>query len=324
MMFFLVYPIGLVLAEYGLHYWGMGTADLVIAVISAVVVFIIWAEPGIVLTVSGAEAAIAIADKTTRSHVVDEVKKIFFKDGWYLAVLKNVLLASIFLPYVLGTLPLGVTPAAFFGLLGAVMFLGVCIWKWPTVFAGHKGKRIAFGYAVVTIVFWLLSLVPGPVWVKYMPGGWDPSIAKPTKTEDAVYRLEKTRREMADADRAKELDRITKEKILSGKGLSPADGRFIAEAKRVESSEKSGLQMQTCLPISSSEVHRCVLSEKPRIFTAESLASAEAVEFCIIRPTAADAYVSRKVGVNKFEVVSTTGTYEIEYKAMRAPCPDKL
>ena len=88
--------------------------------------------------------------------------------------------------------------------------------------------------------------------------------------------------------------------------------------------EKSGSQKQACLPISSTEVRRCMLSEKPLIFTTEQLAYAEALEFCIVRPMESSPYESKKIGLNTFEVRSTNGMYQIEYKAMKGPCPNKF
>jgi hypothetical protein len=80
---------------------------------------------------------------------------------------------------------------------------------------------------------------------------------------------------------------------------------------------------QACSPISDAKVHRCVLNERPQVFTTEQLAYSEALEFCIVRPTGT-AYESKKVGPNSFEVRSTNGTFPIEYKLLKGNCPDKF
>ncbi|MDP2655342.1 MAG: hypothetical protein Q8P17_02145 [bacterium] len=80
---------------------------------------------------------------------------------------------------------------------------------------------------------------------------------------------------------------------------------------------------QACSPISDAKVHRCVISERPRVFTTEQLAYSEALEFCIVRPTGTS-YESKKVGPNSFEVKSASGTFPIEYKLLRGNCPDKF
>lgn len=80
---------------------------------------------------------------------------------------------------------------------------------------------------------------------------------------------------------------------------------------------------QGCSPISNAKVHRCVLNERPQVFTTEQLAYSEALEFCIVRPTGTS-YESKKVGPNSFEVRSASGTFPIEYKLLKGNCPDKF
>ena len=90
-----------------------------------------------------------------------------------------------------------------------------------------------------------------------------------------------------------------------------------------ESSSSSQQAQLVCAPISDTEVHRCVLTERPTIFTTERLVYSEVLEFCIVRQTGG-LFESKKIGPNTFEVRSISGALPIEYKALRGPCPDKF
>lgn len=90
-----------------------------------------------------------------------------------------------------------------------------------------------------------------------------------------------------------------------------------------EALDTSQQAQQACSPISDAKVHRCVINERPQVFTTEQLAYSEALEFCIVRPTGTS-YESKKVGPNSFEVRSASGTFPIEYKLLRGNCPDKF
>jgi hypothetical protein len=134
---------------------------------------------------------------------------------------------------------------------------------WPDIFTGTRGRRLIYAFAVCVIAVSLGSLVPGPTWKKWT--GWDPLTAKTTSADEAIYRLERVQREMADADRAAELERITK-KITRREALTAAEERFIVEVKHPQSNEKppvSKPQAAMKAPvIECTKAHHCILREQ--------------------------------------------------------------
>lgn len=90
-----------------------------------------------------------------------------------------------------------------------------------------------------------------------------------------------------------------------------------------EASREKPSLASTCLPFSSTEVHRCTLSEKPQVFTAEKIAYGEVLNFCIVKPRDGS-YQAKQIGPNTFEIKSEHGALPIEYKLLGGACPDQF
>jgi len=205
--------------------YGLKWPSLLFAIVFSIAAVYVWAKPLHILIVAGAGLANRIAGDPTLADEVENILKT------YLEILKWVLLVGMTFLLITGTISFKENPGAFLSLLVALSVVGLLKWMWPKIFSGALGRRIIYGYAILVVVLSFGSLIPGPVWVKYMPYGWDPTNAKPTDTEDALYRLKRARRERDDANRAKELVSIT-ERVKRGDPLTDVDLRIIAEAEQ--------------------------------------------------------------------------------------------
>ncbi|MBI4065847.1 hypothetical protein HY412_01470 [Candidatus Kaiserbacteria bacterium] len=213
--------------------FGLRWPSLLIAIFFGITAVYLWAKPLHILVVAG----VGLAKKViTDATLADEVEKVLEK---YLDILKWVLLVVVTFLFFTGTVSFRGSMGSILPILVGLGVVGILMWMWPKVFSGTWGRRIVYGYAILVIVLSFGSLVPGPVWVKYMPYGWDPTNAKPTNTEEALYRLSQKRLEIADADRATELNRITN-KVDRREALTKAEERFIADAERSQSKKDSG------------------------------------------------------------------------------------
>lgn len=212
--------------------FGWTAPSLVLAIVFAIVALYLWAKPLHILIVAGFGLANRITGDPT---LADEVEKVFEK---YLNLLKWVLLVGVTFLFITGTISFKENPGAVLPFLVALGVIGLFKWLWPNVFPGATGRKVVYGYAILVVALSLGSLIPGAVWVKYMPYGWDPLTAKPTDTEEALYRLNQKRREIADADRATELNRITS-KVDRREALTQSEERFIADAERSQSKKDS-------------------------------------------------------------------------------------
>lgn len=208
---------------------GWTTPSLVLAIVFAIAAVYMWAKPLHILVVAGTGLARSIA---TDAALAIEVKGVL---RTYLSFLKWVLLAGVTFLFITGTVPFKEHPGTILPILVALGVIGLFTWAWPKLFVGTWGRKIIYGFAVVIVAYSFGNLIPGAVWAKYT--GWDPATAKPTATADRLYRLDKTERELADADRAKELERIT-EKVKRHEDLSPSDKEVVAKARQSQVSEK--------------------------------------------------------------------------------------
>lgn len=213
--------------------FGWKLPSLLFALVFAIVAFYVWAKPLHVLGVAGTGL---VAKIVTHADIATEVEKVL---GIYLELLKWVLIVGGVFLLTTGTFSFKGNPVAGLSLLVSLGVVGLFIWKWPDVFVGTWGRRFFYTSALLIAIFSFMSIIPGPVWTKYT--GWDPLTAKPTNTEEALYRLNQKRREIADTDRATELERITG-KIIRHEALTQAEERFIAEAEQVQSNKKSSSQ----------------------------------------------------------------------------------
>jgi hypothetical protein len=80
---------------------------------------------------------------------------------------------------------------------------------------------------------------------------------------------------------------------------------------------------RSCQPVSDNEIRRCILGEKPTVFTTERLTYSKVLNFCVVKPTGAS-YESKQVGPNTWEIWTTKGALPIEYKLLEGSCPDKF
>jgi hypothetical protein len=82
-------------------------------------------------------------------------------------------------------------------------------------------------------------------------------------------------------------------------------------------------QEQTCLPVSDNKVRRCVIGEKPTMFTTERLEYSRYLEFCVGKPADGE-YQSKQTGSKTWLIWSTKGPLPIEYKLLEGSCPNKF
>lgn len=89
--------------------------------------------------------------------------------------------------------------------------------------------------------------------------------------------------------------------------------------------EKSPSQQaqNRCLPFSSTEVHKCLLTEKAVILTADQLTYENEFEFCVVKPDKGS-YHAERIRPNTFEIRSTDGVLPIEYKLLNGSCPNRF
>lgn len=234
--------------------------SLLLAIFFAIAALFLWAKPAHILSVASAGVAKKII---THKNLLDEVMDIL-ED--YLAFLKWFLVLSITFLFFMGTLSFQANPKALPAILVAAGIMWAFTWMWPHIFQGTWGRRLIYSYAVAIIAISFGSLIPGPVWVKYTH--WDPVTAKPTSTEESLYKLNRARQDIADADRAKELERITT-KVNSREALTAAEERFIVEAQRSQSNEKPQVSkpqaapaLTICPNASAQETHTCVVTNE--------------------------------------------------------------
>lgn len=202
---------------------GLTTPSLVLAIVFAIVAVYVWAKPLHILVVAGAGLARSIATDAALAVEVEEVLRT------YLSFLKWVLLAGVTFLFITGTISFKEHPGTVLPILVALGVYGLFTWAWPDVFTGTWGRRLVYWYAILVIALSFGNLIPGAVWAKYT--GWDPTTVKPTATADKLYRLDKTERERDDADRAKELERIT-DKIKRHEELTEAEEQFVIKARQ--------------------------------------------------------------------------------------------
>lgn len=206
---------------------GWKIPSLVLAIVFAIAAAYMWAKPLNILAVAGAGGVWGLANRIAGdATIVGEIEGALRA---YISFLKWVLLAGVTFLFITGTLSFRENPGAVLPLIVALGVIGLLAWMWPKMFAGVLGRKLLYWYAMIIIVVSLGSLIPGSMWKKHI--GWDPATTKTTSTEDGLYRLDRTRREMADTDRAKELERIT-DKIRRREALTQAEEHFIAGSRR--------------------------------------------------------------------------------------------
>lgn len=89
------------------------------------------------------------------------------------------------------------------------------------------------------------------------------------------------------------------------------------------------VQQQTCLPFSSSQLNRCVITEKAVDLTTEEKTYAGEFEFCYLKPDHGSLDI-QQIGVNTFRFRSTGGAFPIQYKMIKreslidGKCPGKF
>jgi|SRR3989344_4678741 len=88
--------------------------------------------------------------------------------------------------------------------------------------------------------------------------------------------------------------------------------------------ESSPQQMvAVCPPVSDKEVRRCVIGEKPTVFTTELLQYFRVLKFCVVKPSDGE-YRSRQTSSKSWLIWSTKGPLPIEYKLLEGSCPDSF
>ena len=83
-------------------------------------------------------------------------------------------------------------------------------------------------------------------------------------------------------------------------------------------------QRASCAAFGSSETHSCVLTEDWSLpITTYERTYAGEYNFCVVAPRP-DAYESKKVGLNTFELRSHRGMLPIQYRLVAGACPNKF
>lgn len=217
--------IGIILVGWLCNLAGWRGVSIGLSLVFTVLTIIVWFEPVRLALVAGV-GAVAGATPRIPGAPVSMAGRFL---SVYIDILGKVLLWGSVLLFILGTVPFGERPSVIFGITAGLLLLVFIQWQWKI--GTNRGKRLFHWYVSAMIVSFAISLVPGSVWVKYMPFGWNPKEIGTSSTEEAVYRLDRTRREMADADRAKELERIT-DKVRRREALTQAEEHFIAGSRR--------------------------------------------------------------------------------------------
>lgn len=231
---------------------GWTMLSLMLAIVFAIATVYLWAKPLHILVVAGFGVASRIATDTTLATEIEGVLRT------YLSFLKWMLLAGVTFLFITGTVSFKENPGAVLPILVALGVYGLFTWAWPDLFAGTWGHKLVYWYAILVIALSFGNLIPGAVWAKYT--GWDPATVKPTATADRLYRLDKTERELADADRAEKLESIT-DKIKRHEALTEEDKKVVAEARQVsEKPSASAPKGATtiCPNVSAEETRKCL------------------------------------------------------------------
>lgn len=217
---------------YTANLWGYKTPSALLLIGYVIYAAYTLARPFSVAVVAFAGA---VSDVVTRSPLGEDVKwglKLYVKFGAWLLLVPSAFLLLTAMVFVEAN-----TDYLLKGIGGIIVFTLMSS-MWPKVFPGNMGKKSVYYFAVVVIVLACGSLVSntlGALVVKHT--GWDPVAVVPTSTEESLYRLARTQRETAEADRAKDIDRVTT-KVKRREALTDADKRVIAEAQRSKSTAK--------------------------------------------------------------------------------------
>ena len=219
--------------------FGWKESSLALAIVFAVVTIYMWAKPLHITVVAGIAAAEGMAN---HANLVREAEKAL--EG-YFRLLRMILLAGVTFLFIVGTISFRGNPGAILPILVGLGVVGLFNWAWPKVFVGTLGCRLVYGYAVVVIAMSFVSL-SGPSLVKYTH--FDPASIEPSRTEEALYRLNHTRQKVADEDRAEELDHIA-DKIRGHKALTQAEIRFVADQSSPDAVPRRSAETRLGFPI---------------------------------------------------------------------------
>lgn len=204
--------------------WRLPSLYLAIALAIAAIFF--WAKPANLLLVVSFGALEGVVKKIfAEASLLKEVEDIL---KGYLNLLKLVLLGVLTFLFFAGTISFEGHLRSVLLIAVALVVTGLYVWMWPADYKGKWGRKFVSAYALVVIAFSLFNLIPGATWVKHT--GMDPHSLETTESEQALYRLRRTREEIKDSDRKEEIDRI-RHKVERREALTGAEEAFIRESE---------------------------------------------------------------------------------------------
>lgn len=220
-LIFLGILILVVLAGFGLNLAGAKGVNLFFSLLF-VAGFAIFSFQPIVLALT---ASIGGAVGILRQDQSATKGAVAFLEG-YIVILKQVFLWGSVVFFLLGTLSFAESPLAFFAVVAGVIALAFIKLAWGI--GGDLGKQATYWYVSVMVVLFFLTLIPGSVWVKYMPFGWDPTTIGVTSTEDIRYQIQREQAKKTEEAKDAALRQILRN-VREGKALTPAEDKILKE-----------------------------------------------------------------------------------------------
>ncbi len=218
----LVGAVGIVIVGWVCNLVGWRGVSIVLSLVLTALTVTIWFEPKRLVVVAGAGAAAGAIPHTNGTATDGATEFVLF----YVDLLGKVLLWGSVLLFVLGTIPFGENPFVIFSITAGLLLLVFINWQWKI--GTTHGKRLFYWYVCAMMIVFIASLVPGAVWVKYMPYGWNPTEIGTTPTEDTLYAIKRAKMEKKEEAEDQILQRILK-KIRASEATTPEEEAFLRQ-----------------------------------------------------------------------------------------------
>lgn len=217
-------PVVMVIVGWLCNLAGLKGAVIVLSLILAALTTIVWFEPvrlALVAVVGAVAGALPnLPGNATSASVAQKFLLV------YVDVFGKVLLWGSALLFTLGTIPFGENPFVIFGITAGLLLLAFMQWQWKI--GSDRGKRLFYGYVCAMIILFIFSLVPGPVWEKYSPSGWNPTEIGTTQTEDTLHEIRKELKKKEEKSVDEVLRPILK-KLRNGDILTPKEENLLRQ-----------------------------------------------------------------------------------------------
>jgi hypothetical protein len=213
-------PIIVVLVGWGLNLAGLREACILLSLILAVATAIVWMDPVrlFFVTIAGAVVGALSKSPTTARTMAGKFLTA------YADILGGVLLWGTIMLFILGTIPFRERPGMIFILTAGTLLLALMSWQWKI--KSTKSRKLLYWFVVGMMVLSVARLIPGPIWDKYSPFGWNPTKMGTSQVEDTLYAIEEAKRDRQDQMVAERLQVILAE-IKAGYAISPEEQSFV-------------------------------------------------------------------------------------------------